>query len=298
MLKKILIVICLIFCSGCRPISVETDISSYKITSYKGTPSLALLSISNDTDYDITIVDNTGDIEYAFEKSESDIIISPINTGINACQNGSPYKLFSIVEYGNLYLTSKYETTYEGNVGAYGEQSILGCLIRYLSKTDLRKYNFIWYDNLDEMKNALYNGEIDSIITDEVNFNMFKNNGIELHKIEDIQEDYQYKTGYSSFPFYGLFVSNTLINEDQTNFVELAKNIKNSINTYKTNKTTFNEALENADLNRIGFSSPDLISESYNYCGLDFIHAVNDVENLRTILELCDITLDDKIIIR
>lgn len=299
MLKKIIVLICLLLCCGCRPINVDENANkSFKIVSYKGTPSLALLSITNEN-YDIDIVDTVDKIDDAFNVNEADIIIAPINTGVSNCQNGTDYKLYSIVEYGNLFLVSTDEMTYDGYVGAYGQDSIVGYIVNYLSATDLRKYEFIWYDNFDELKSALLNGEINTLITDEVNFNNLVNyEGIGLAKIENIQDDYAYKTGYQNYPFYAMFVKSSILENNQNMFVNFAKNIKSSITTYKTDKTTFNEVLANADLEKMGFNNPDLISESYNYCGLDFVHAINEIENIKMILGICDIELDDNILVR
>lgn len=300
MLKKILtLFICLIICCGCRPINIsENQTITYKITSYKGIPSLCLLPITNN-EYDINIVDSNSEIRNEFQNLGSDIIIAPIDVGVDECQKGGSYKLYSIIEYGNLYLASTDESTFEGDVGAYGEDSIVGRLVNYLSQTDLRKYNIIWYDNYNQMEKAFLNGDVSSVIVDEVNYNNIENtHDIDLHRIEDIQEDYAIKTGYSNYPFYGMFIKTTVIENDQENFVNFAKLIKSSINTYKSNKTTFNEVLENADIIKIGFNNKNLISESYNYCGLDFRHAIDEVDNIKAILSICEIELNDNILVR
>ena len=299
MLKKLLLIVSiLVFLCGCRPIvNDEIETTHYKIMSYQGIPSLCLLPLTSD-DYDVTISDDINTFYNAFSKGEIEIIIAPIDIGVECCLNGNPYKLLSIVEYGNLYLASNDENCHSGDVAAYGENDIVGKLVSFLSETDLKNYNFIWYDNNEELIENLRLNNVNTLVLDELNFNNIVNyEGIELFKIEDLQEDYQYQTGFSSYPMFGMFILNDTLQKDQTNLVNFAKTIKNSINSYKTDKSLFNSVLKKADLKMMGFENSYLISETYNYCGLDFVYANADFESLKSILSICGIEINESIIV-
>lgn len=301
MLKKVFsIVAVFLLLVGCRPISTvqEKSSSSFSILSSSGTPSLALLAISNG-DYDIRIADTIGPIEKAFLNRSYDIIISPVDTGVRYCQAKGNYKMLSIVEYGTLSLCSIDEENINSTVGAYGEKSIVGYLTKFLEKDTFYGLTIKWYETLEEMGKDLIEGNIKSAILDEINFNYFNNYlNFEIFKIADLKNDYEVKTGFNSYPMYGIFVAEDIVKNNINELVDFSKIIRNSIITYKKDKTTFNEVLSNAKLSVMGFDNPDLISESYNYCGIDFVYANQDLNSLKQILEICEIKLDENIIIK
>jgi len=299
MLKKLIIFIIVgIILSGCRPVNIEEeDNTSFNILSFKGTPSLSLLGINNEY-INIKITSSNDDIYEAFKESEEDIIIAPINDGCEYSSKYQKYKLLSIVEYGQMYIVSTDENTDDGIVGAIGEDNVIGHICKFLEGTDLHKYEVVWYDSFNDLYNGLVNGELTSIITDEINFNYLTNYcGIELYKVENIQEDIEYQTKFSSYPVYGMFVNDIDLDKYQNSIVTLAKTIKNNISTYKNDKNEFNEVLNSANIEVLGFDNKELISESYNYCGLDFVYANNDKDSLKNILDICDINLDETIIV-
>ena len=63
-------------------------------------------------------------------------------------------------------------------------------------------------------------------------------------------------------------------------------------------ESTFNKVLENANLERLGFNNPSLISESYNYCGICFEYAIDEYESLKTLLSCMDIELSERVIVQ
>ena len=300
MIKKLLtFLLATLLLIGCRPISHDdTSTSSYSILAYKSAASLVLLPLLNEEGYKISVSDRYDAFVHAFEEDKYDIIIAPINVGVNECLNGANYKLLSSVEYGTFKLASTMETYTRGTLGAIGQNTVCGALIDLLA-SGLKNYEIKWYNNIDEIKEDIIAGNLNGMIIDEINFNYLNDiDDIELYVIEDLTTDYEYENSYSKYPVSGLFVSNRVINEDQHNLVNFAKKLKSAINTYTNDKTTFNNVLESSDVNKLGFKDYTLIRESYNYCGLDFVYATSAYDELKALLSICDIELNESVIIK
>lgn len=299
MIKKVLTLLLVsLLLIGCRPVTHDnTSTSSYNILTYKSAASLILLPLLNES-YSISASSSYDSFVQAFTEDKYDIIIAPINIGVNECQNAGNYKLLASVEYGTFKLAATREKYSTGTVGAIGQSTVCGSLIDFLAP-GLKNYEIKWYNNIDEIKDDIVAGNLNGIIVDEINFNYLNDqDGIELFEIEDLTIDYEYEKTYSKYPVSGLFVSNRIIKEDQTNLVSFAKKLKSAINTYTNDKTTFNNVLISSDVSRLGFKDYRLIRESYNYCGLDFIYAESAYDELEALLDMCDIELDESIIIK
>lgn len=299
MLKKIIVLLALLVSlCACRPSEVATtSANKFSILSINQTPSLTLLCFSND-DYPIEITSDTSTIEAAFDANEKDIIIAPLNIGVNKCLENNEYKLFSILVHSHYYICSKDESFLRGDVGVYGKGQVIEGVLNALSE-ELSKYNFVYYDSLDDMHSDFDNGVIEASLLSEIDYNDYTNyKDTELYKIEDLNDIYQSEYSYSEFPTFGLFVSNDVLNNYQDDFTNFTRVMRNSISQYKNDKTTFNKVLKSADLSKLGFDNPDLISETYNYCGLDFVYAVDDYDCLSTLLSLMDITINEKVLVQ
>lgn len=300
MIKKALaLLLILLLLIGCRPVSHDnTSTSCYKILTYKSAGSLILLPLLNEEGYRISLSDRYDAFVNSFAKDEYDIIIAPINVGVNECQKGSNYKLLASVEYGTFKLAATREKYSTGAVGAIGQSTVCGSLIDLLGPS-LKNYQIKWYNNIDEIKDDIIAGNLNGIIVDEINFNYLNDQeDIELFEIENLTTHYEYEKTYNKYPVTGLFVSNRVIKEDQSNLVNFAKKLKSAVNTYTNDKTTFNNVLISSDVSKLGFKDYTLIRESYNYCGLDFVYAASAYDELEAALDMCDIELDENIVIK
>ncbi len=299
MLKKvtILLVLLLSLCA-CRPSSaVDSSANKFSILSINQTPTLALLGFSND-DYPISVTSNSYDIETAFDNEDSDIIIAPINIGVSKCLNSDNYKLLAILVHSRYYICSYDEGFYKGDVGVYGKGLVIEGVLNSLSE-DLSTYNFVYYDDLNALHSAFESGEIGGVILTEIDYNNYDDyKQQDIYKIEEINNIYQSKYSFADFPTYGLFVSNDVLNNYQNDLSVFTRTMRNSISQYKNDKTTFNKVLTSANLEKLGLDNGDLISQSYNYCGLDFVYAVDDFDCLSTLLSLFDIELSEKILVQ
>ncbi len=283
---------------GCRPVSFDDDsIRKFSILSFRGAPSLSVLSLINE-EYDIQTSSSVDTFVHAFEDAKFEILIAPINVGVQAYNSNQNYRLLAVIGFGNSYLVGRQEKYSSGTIGAYGPNTVNGKLVTYLADINLKNFTIVWYDTQGLLEDAIVNGEIDGAIVDEMTFNKLTNyKNIELYKIEDLREDYEYETKYGRYPEFGIFVRSDLIEKNQSDLVNLAKKIKSSINTYMNDKTTFNNVLENTDISKLGFEDYRLIRESYNYCGLEYVNASSCYEEIAAIMEICEVELTKAVII-
>ena len=299
MLKKIsILLVLLVSLCACRPSEVTTSSTNkFSILSIDQTPSLTLLCFSND-DYPITITSDLNTIETSFDNKDVDIIIAPINVGVKKCLENDNYKLFSVLVNSNYYICSSDDSFVKGDVGVFGQGQVIEGVLNALSD-DLSKYNFVYYDSLDSMHSDFENNVIEGIMLSEIDYNNYSSyKDIDVYKIEEISDVYQREYSYADIPTFGLFVSTNVLNNYQDDFSSFTRIMRNSISQYKNDKTTFNKVLSSANLEKLGFDNPDLISETYNYCGLDFIYAIDDYDCLSTLLSLMDIELSEKVLVQ
>lgn len=300
MIKKIIIILlAFLLISGCRPISVEDkEDMSYTILTYQSSGSLILLPFLNE-DYSISSSKNLDVFDNAFEDGKYDIIIAPIDIGVKNSTN-SDYSLLAIVEESSLSIVSDSETLVNrGILGSINQNNINGRIIEYLRRDALKNYEIKWFDNIDELKDELINGQINGAIVDEINYhylNMDEN--LSLYQNELLNDDFAYQTNYKNYPVCGMFVLNKIIDDNQNNLINFIKRIRNSINTYKNDKTTFNNILINSNLNKIGYNDYHLIKEAYNYCGVTYLNAIDQIDSLRNVLDILDVELLESIIIK
>ena len=296
MLKKILIVLCVLLLTGCRPTSDSlSNEATYSVLSINKIPSLVLLNVYDDVDLNLS--DNLDDINNAFDNKTYDVIIAPLVTGVNKLNEGSSYKLLSIVEYDKYYIAVLDETFKRGNVAIYGDE-VLGKLVEYLSK-DLVSYNFVWYDSFDEIYNGFKDGSIEAALINENDYLYLNDyNDVSLYKLEDVSALYESESTYSNIPTYGMFVLSDIVDNDQDNLTSFTKKIKSGVSQCKNDKTTLTNILSNIDLNEFGIDNSNLVSEHYSEIGVDFTYAVNDFDSIKNILSLCGIDISEKMIVK
>ncbi len=297
MLKKLILVFTfLLVLVGCRPASTSvSDEESFSIVSYNKIPSLSLISLIKDNDQ-IDIYDDINLINNAFDENEKDIIISPLNTGINKCLSSDNYKLLSIIAYSNYAIYAIDETFNKGDVAVYNGGLVIEGVLDKLS-TSFNNYNFIYYDSLDSIIEDLSNDVIEAVVVDNMDYNII-NNTIVLSKIGDINEIYTQEYSYSHFPTYGMFVKSSLIKEKQSDLASFTRLLRNSITQYKSDTTTLENALKDVDINMFGYSDKDSVISNYNDSGLEFVYAVDAYDELVTLFSLFDIEINESIIVQ
>lgn len=297
MLKKlILVLLTILVLTGCRPASTsESNDESFSIASINKVPSLSLISLVNDNDQ-IDIYDNLDSINKAFDDNEKDIIIAPLNVGVNKCLNSDNYKLLSIVSYSTYAIYATDETFNKGDVAVYGSGQVIEWTLNKLS-TILNSYNFVYYDSLDAISNALNNEEVTAVLVGEMDYSILSNS-FSLTKIAELNDTYTQEYSYSNFPIAAMFVKSDIVKDKQSDLANFTRLLRNSISQYKSDTTTLENALKDIDVSIFGYSDKDLLISNYNNCGINFDYAIDKYDEISTLMSLFDIEINESIFVQ
>src|SRR5690554_6928582 len=142
-MKKLLI-LCLLILGGCT--NSNTNDKELRILSPFGAPSIALMEIMLEQEHTVNLVNGADLLISSLIKEEADydIIIAPINIGLNLIKNDqSDYRCLAIVSWGNLYLVSDDENfdPYSQEFAAFGKGAVPEKIIDFVfDKPELVNY--------------------------------------------------------------------------------------------------------------------------------------------------------------
>lgn len=282
----IFILICLIGCKSSKG-SLTTIICP------SGGPALSLLPIINNEKYAVDIVDGSEILQAEFIKGDKDIIIAPINLGINLSKKTSNYKLAYIVTTSNLYLLSNKKEI--NKVAAFGEQAIPGKIINYAYLPSVNNIEIDYYESVSEAVSAYLKGDYDAVIASYplVNKVIKYSNDVEINNLNDF---YKNISGFDNYPQAAMFVSNSYIENNNSSFSYLINELSSTNSLYINNKSLLIEELNSIEIDRLGFNNINLVSDNYKELGINIIKA-NDYENeIINFLSLFNIELDKSLI--
>jgi hypothetical protein len=245
---------------GCKK---TPNLSSIKILSPAGAPSLSLYSFANEENFETN--SNVSIIQAKFLTSEYDVIIMDHKRGIaQITENNAKFKLARIVTKGNLYLVgiNKAETDVpkdSDTVISFGSPTAITNQILtniYPEITNLFYVNSVT-DAGSVLKQGKYNNEaVDYVMLAEPLLSTILNEQEDypskdkLTRIISLQDEWESKTGFDGYPQAGIFVSDNFIaksnlyNEFFANFDE---NVNNLINNSEVVISFLNEY---GDLNK------------------------------------------------
>lgn len=299
-MKKILIILLIVFCLvGCTSKnegSNQEEIRdiNYKIVTPSGAPSLSLIDFVDDERISIDVVDGGDVLQAEFTTANADIIIAPINLGAKLSSVTGNYKLAAVLTWGNLHLVSTLDNIDDLNkVAAFGQAAVPGKVLNYLS--DELPFEFEWFENVNEASASLLAGKNNAAVLAEPILTMTKaKSENEIHELVDIQELYKEKTGFDSYPQAALFVNVNIAESEDLKYFLNQIDMANDI--YNKDNDALAKRIDEIDLSVLGFGNPDLIKKAYSKMALDYKEVGSVKEEIKTFLELFDISLDEKII--
>ena len=303
LLAASLTVLMLLSMSACKPATPkEPEVKQYSVIAPSGAPSLALLDLADDPNTTIEVVDGADALTAEFSNAEKDFIIAPINLGVKLSQKTENYQLMAVLTWGNLFLVAKDEDTAEfitgKTVAAFGEAAVPGKVISYL-EDELTGIQFEWFNSVQEASAAFLSGEYDAAVLAEPVLTMTKAKWKENHEEDfaiayDLQELYQEKSGYQTYPQAALFVRKATLEADTESVVAFTSVIKQSITKYNGNADALSKRIDEIDLTKFGFQNPDLIKKAYQKMALNYRLASECLDDIKNFLAVFEIELAEK----
>ncbi len=282
--------------SKARSASQADSSTSISIICPSGAPALSLAGVLNSSiDLDYQIVDGGDVLSAAFMSGETDLIIAPINLGINLMQNGADYSLLGVVSWGNLYVVGN-RSTYDGSIAAFGQSSVPGQVLEYVQGEFTESITIDWYSSVSEVAQLLLQGEYGAALVSEPILSTILEADESLTILYDIQDLYTDVSGNDTYPQAAIFVNNSSITAKTETIMELCNKIDATISSYNNDASAL--LTLDIDFSELGFADVELLVEVYEGMALDFVYACDEVDLLSEFLALLDITLTDTMYVR
>ncbi len=280
-----------------QPTTTDFSDTEISLVSPSGAPALGLVSAIADPNIKLNyeIVDGADVLGAEFTANEKDLIIAPINVGVNMIKNGAEYELLAVVSWGNLSIVGD-RSTYNGNIAAFSEAAVPGKVLEYVKDEFNEEVTIDYYASVAEVAPLLSQGRYGAALLAEPVKTKITNANENLTVLYDIQELYEDKSGLDRYPQAAIFVSKDAIADKTEAILNLTGIIQNGISAFNTDPS----ALKNTsvDITALGFDDIDLLVDAYPRMALDLVYGTDCVEEVKTFLALFDIEYTDTMYVK
>ncbi|MBU0996730.1 MAG: hypothetical protein KKE16_01680 [Firmicutes bacterium] len=258
-MKKLFLIFTLLILSflliGCQK---ETEI--YSVIVPNGGPAVAQMYMQNQPEkYAVDIVNGPDPLLAAFGSKSHDFILAGTNMGAIMYASTQDYIFIASFTYGNLYLVSDSQETFdieslEGKeIVVFGQNSTPEIILNYVLEQNEINCTFTYVDSVATAVSTWVSDHSKIVLTAEPSLSVLLGANPDLDVI-DLQEEYAEISGNSSYPQAGAFAKSTLSNEAINQFlVDLEASVE-SVNTNPTDAATLGVQLE------FGFSYDVILS--------------------------------------
>ncbi|ERJ11103.1 ABC transporter substrate-binding protein [Haloplasma contractile] len=241
----------------------QNTVDEVKIIVPKGGPTVTLIEMIHEDNLtiegvNITIetVDGPNLLVSAITSQSHDIVIAPTNLGAKLYNKNSSYRFAGTVAWGNLYLVSRDENVNIADlenktIVAFGEKSTPDILLQLALKqhglTVGENVTIEYYNSLTDIAPMFKKGDYDYALLAEPVLTKLGYND-EKYITLDLQTEWKSITNNDSYPQAGIFINETLINEQETLVNAIINEIKSSIEFATNNPDSAGTYYEQADL--------------------------------------------------
>jgi NitT/TauT family transport system substrate-binding protein len=236
-----------------------------------GAPAVSLIPLMLDTTKDqITIVDGAEAVGAALVKGSYDVIVAPVNLGMNLANKGnSDYVLYGILTWGNLYVVGEGTATLDqaGDIALFGQAAVpqkiwdtvkssLGSVrkeIYYNAVSDVQVQLLTKKTSLGLMAEPAVTGTIAKA----------KAQGLTLHVIANLQTAWKTVTGLDNFPQAGLFIKKTATKSVRAAVDARFKQITDYVKTVDTDPNSIIVAVDEIGAPNLGVGSGAIIAAAW-----------------------------------
>ncbi len=283
--------------------STTTNYDPINVLCPTGAPSLAFYNHLMDNNF--TTNSNPANIVSSMTKNGTDLVVIDLLKGIQAINNGAPYKLASCLTFGNFYIASTGNDNNEtmdknDNIVIFGKGQTPDYLFKYLYGEDYTNIEYV--GNVQAAAKCLISGKNADMSKDVAYVfiaqpvllqAMSQNEKVKVYA--NIQELYYEKSQSSMFQA-GLFVKNDLVNKDVKTYLSTLENDVNLL-LGKDNETLnkINSYDDDAFTNKYGVKK-QIVAKTIdkNLMGLGFKY-VSEVKNdVNKFLKIFNLEIKDE----
>lgn len=171
----------------------------------------------------------------AFTSETSQVIVAPTNLGATLYQKEVPYQLVATLVWGNLYLISNEELTFDDLSGrkitAFGQGSTPDIVLQTILKEKglLDSVEIEYLASVSDVQSMFAAGEIDVAVVAEPSLSVLKTKVDAVNVVVDFQEQWGELYGVTSYPQASLFVHKDLIENHSEVIEPLLAQIETSV---------------------------------------------------------------------
>jgi NitT/TauT family transport system substrate-binding protein len=231
-MKKLMIVFMLIFLlTSCKKTEEIKMIVPY------GSTQFAQLYMQNNSKYLVDIIQGPDPLVAAFATSSYDVIFAPTNLGAKMYQSKDDYQLLAVITWGNFYLISMQENTFNldslknKEIILFGQNQTADIILKYILNENDITASYSYLDSILSVQSAFILDQSKIYLVAEPIFS----NLLSLYpsiKSIDLQLEYKNLTLSDSYPQAGVFIHKNL---KQNVVNQILTDLENSINNLEDN---------------------------------------------------------------
>jgi len=296
-MKKLLI-LCLLILGGCT--NSNTNDKELRILSPFGAPSIALMEIMLEQEHTVNLVNGADLLISSLIKEEADydIIIAPINIGLNLIKNDqSDYRCLAIVSWGNLYLVSDDENfdPYSQEFAAFGKGAVPEKIIDFVfDKPELVNY----FPSVLDVQAQLIQNKVNAAVLAEPVASATLIQNQELKVIVDLQELYYEKTGYHNYPQAALFVDKTAFEENPSLYYDVVDKMNDYVEMISTQSNALQEDLNQLNHEQLGLPTAEIVSKAFESMNIDIQYSKDSLKSIEFFMNLLGIDVNQEMFLQ
>lgn len=291
-MKRVLVV-CMFLLSAC---TITPNDEQLKVLSPYGAPSIAFLQMMISNENEINLVNGTDLLISSLvrDQPEYDIVIAPINVGLNLIQNNqSDYRCLAVLTWGNLYIVSENEdfNPLLDDFVAFGKGAVPEKIIN-VNFNDSAKVEY-FPSVLDAQAQLLQNKTEAALLAEPiVSATIQQNNQLKI--VVDLQEFYQDKTGMKNYPQAALFVHKESFQDNPTSYYQIVDQMNNYIDLIHSETNVLRDDINELNHEQLGLPKTEIILKALKGMNIDLQYAKDVKEEIAMFMELFGIEISEE----
>ncbi len=284
-----IIIVCLLL-SGCTS-QVPKENAKLNVLCPTGAPTLAFLesyeNITSNGKFDITEGTDQLVAELAKKDSDYDVIVAPVNLGMNLISKGkSSYKIQGVITWGNLYVVGTPEAINESeDILLFGEGAVPE---KIYEQCAIENLNPIYMSDASLVSADLASGKANIGLLAEplasATIAKAKKQNVDLEILVDLQKEYALKHDKTNgYPQAAIFV------KEGVNISSLEKELEN----YTKDMSNAESYLEKIGVETLGLPDANIVLKSLERQNVHYKKAKDVKDDLSEFLSLFNITIDE-----
>jgi NitT/TauT family transport system substrate-binding protein len=202
-----------------------------------GSTQFAQLYMQNNSKYLVDIIQGPDPLVAAFATSSYDVIFAPTNLGAKMYQSKDDYQLLAVITWGNFYLISTQENTFNldslknKEIILFGQNQTADIILKYILNENDITASYSYLDSILSVQSAFILDQSKIYLVAEPIFSNLFSLYPSIKSI-DLQLEYKKLTLSDSYPQAGVFIHKNL---KQNVVNQILTDLENSINNLEDN---------------------------------------------------------------